>query len=69
MSAVSARGPEFDAAMKALSEARGTRVGMMRTWYCPECSAKAGKSVVHVDTGRSGCSTCPAYESRVGVAW
>jgi uncharacterized protein YlaI len=66
--AVSNFGPEFDAAMKAMREA-DPRPAQMRTWYCPECTAKLGKHTIQVDKGRPGCSTCPHYEERVGVAW
>ena len=57
------RGAAFDDAMKTLAE-RGKPAGVMRTWYCDECSKKAGKHVFHDTTGRPGCSTCPHYEVR-----
>lgn len=66
--AYASRGPEFEAAMKVLAE-KGKPQGVMRTWYCDECSKAAGKHVIHVEKGRAGCSTCPHYERRIGVTW
>jgi len=61
---VSVRGPEFDAAMKALQD-KGKPAGRMMTWYCPECSTVAGKPTFHVKTGRAGCTVCAHYEERI----
>ena len=68
MAAPSTRGPEFDAAMKALKD-RGKPGGILRTWYCPECSAAAGKPMYRVETGREGCSACVHYVARVGLSY
>lgn len=60
--------PELAAAMKVLAD-QGKPGGIMRTWYCDECSKASGKHTIHVDKGRAGCATCAPYEARVGVSW
>jgi hypothetical protein len=54
--------------MKVLAD-QGKPGGIMRTWYCDECSKASGKHTIHVDKGRAGCATCAPYEARVGVSW
>lgn len=60
----SARGVEFDEAMKVLKE-KGKPQGRMQTWYCDECTRVSGKHTIHVLKGRAGCATCAEYEKRV----
>lgn len=50
--------PEFDAAMKVLTD-KGKPAGRMQTWYCPT------DKEFHVLVGKAGCATCHFYEIRV----